>query len=109
MLHGVLDAAEALKGLQTPPYQADQTMIQKSFMTAVQSVKKEYGNDLRASRQLTTEAMAGIMTELKKDGNKINRSLTAGKLADAVVQHVKTPRGMNCHNPSSYSWRWLAR
>lgn len=88
MLQGVPDAAEAIKGLQTPPYQADQAMIQKSFMTAVQGVKKEYGNDLRASRQLTSEAMVGIMTELKKNGNKLNRSLTAEQLGDAVAQSV---------------------
>lgn len=93
MLQGVPDAVTAIKGLQTTPYQADQAMIQKSFMTAVQGVKKEYGNDLRASRQLTSEAMVGIMKQLEKNGNKLNSSLTVDQLANAVVQYVENITG----------------
>lgn len=48
------EASEDVKRLRTPVYQADTQMIQKPFMAAVQDVKKEVGNDLAASRELTS-------------------------------------------------------
>ena len=56
MLRGQPDAVDDVKKLQTPVYQADLTAIQRSFMNAVQAVKKEFGNDLQASRELTAQA-----------------------------------------------------
>ena len=60
MLRGQPDAVDDIKKLQTPVYQADLTAIQRSFMAAIQAVKKEFGNDLLASRELTAQAAKKI-------------------------------------------------
>ena len=57
MLRGQPEAACDVKKLQAPTYQADLTAIQHSFMSAVQAVKKEVGNDLSATRELTSQAV----------------------------------------------------
>ena len=48
MLKSQPEAVDDVKKLQAPTYQADLTAIQRSFMSAVQAVKKEVGNDLVA-------------------------------------------------------------
>ncbi|MFR2042715.1 MAG: hypothetical protein ACLS4A_07230 [Oscillospiraceae bacterium] len=60
MLRGQPEAACDIRKLQAPTYQADLTAIQHSFMSAVQAVKKEVGNDLSATRELTSQAVKNI-------------------------------------------------
>ena len=56
MLKGQPEAVYDVKILQTPVNQADLTAIQRSYMAAVQAVKKEVGSDLSATRELTAQA-----------------------------------------------------
>jgi len=88
MLRGSPDAVKDAKKLQTPVYQADLTAIERSFMSAVQAVKKEAGNDREAAQKLTAEAVKNIMANLTKGQHKPNRKITAEDVADAVAQSV---------------------
>ncbi len=88
MLKGVPEAADDVKKLKTPVYQANLAAIQRSFMNAVQAVKKEVGNDLSASRELTAQAVKQIYAELTKGQKKPNRNITAEQIAEAVAQSV---------------------
>ena len=57
MLGSAPRAVEEVKNLQVPVYQFDLAAIQRSFLSAVQAIKKEVGNDLSASKELTSQAM----------------------------------------------------
>ncbi len=81
--------------MQTPTYQADLTAVQRSFMNVVQSVKKEFGNDLAASRELTAQAVKKIYAELTKGQKKLNRKITAEQIGEAVAQSVSHLPGIN--------------
>ena len=95
MLRGQPDAVDDIKKLQTPVYQADLTAIQRSFMAAVQAVKKEVGNDLSANRELTSQAVKKIYAELTKGQKKLNRKITAEQIGEAVAQSVSHLPGID--------------
>lgn len=81
--------------MQTPTYQADLTAIQRSFMSAVQAVKKEVGNDLSATRELTSQAVKKIYAELTKGQKKLNRKITAEQIGEAVAKSVSHLPGID--------------
>ena len=95
MLRNEPDAIDDVKKLQTPVYQADLTAIQRSFMNAVQGVKKEVGNDLSASRELTEQTVKKIYTQMTKGQKKPNRKLTAEQIGEAVAQSVSGLPGVD--------------
>ena len=95
MLRGQPDAVNDIKKLQNPAYQADLTAIQRSFMAAVQAVKKEVGNDLSANRELTSQAVKKIYAELTKGQKKLNRKITAEQIGEAVAQSVSHLPGID--------------
>ena len=95
MLKSQPEAVDDVKKLQTPTYQADLTAIQRSFMSAVQAVKKEVGNDLSATRELTAQAMKKIYAELTKGQKKLNRKITAEQIGEAVAQSVSHLPGID--------------
>ena len=95
MLKSQPEAVDDVKKLQTPTYQADLTAIQRSFMSAVQAVKKEVGNDLSANRELTSQAVKKIYAELTKGQKKPNRKITAEQIGEAVAQSVSHLPGID--------------
>ena len=95
MLKSEPDAVNDVKKLQTPVYQADLTAIQRSFMAAVQAVKKEVGNDLSATRELTAQAAKKIYAELTKGQKRPNREITAEQIGEAVAQSVSHLPGVD--------------
>ena len=95
MLKSQPEAVDDVKKLQTPTYQADLTAIQRSFMSAVQAVKKEVGNDLSANRGLTSQAVKKIYAELTKGQKKLNRKITAEQIGEAVAQSVSHLPGID--------------
>ena len=95
MLKSQPDAVDDVKKLQTPVYQADIAAIQRSFMAAVQAVKKEVGNDLFATRELTSQAVKKIYAELTKGQKKPSRKITAEQLSEAVAQSVSHLPGID--------------
>ena len=95
MLRSEPDAEADVKKLQMPVYQADLSAIERSFMIAVQSVKKELGNDLAATRELTAQAMKTIYAELTKGQKKLNRKITAEQIGEAVAQSVAQLPGVD--------------
>ena len=95
MLRSEPQAVNDARKLQTPVYQADLTAIQRSFMNAVQSVKKEAGNDLSASRKLTEQAVKRIYAQMTKGQKKLNRKLTAEQIGEAVAQSVSGLPGVD--------------
>lgn len=95
MLKSEPEAVNEVKKLQTPVYQADLAAIQRSFMSAVQAVKKEVGNDLSASRELTSQAVKKIYAELTKGQKKPNRKITPEQIGDAVAQSVSHLPGVD--------------
>lgn len=70
MLKSQPEAVDDVKKLQAPAYQADLTAIQRSFMSAVQAVKKEVGNDLSATRELTSQAVKKIYVDVDQRAEK---------------------------------------
>ena len=95
MLKSQPEAVDDVKKLQAPTYQADLTAIQRSFMSAVQAVKKEVGNDLSANRELTSQAVKEIYAELTKGQKKLNRKITAEQIGEAVAQSVSHLPGVD--------------
>jgi len=95
MLRSEPEAIDDMKKLQSPVYQADLAAIQRSFMNAVQSVKKEVGNDLSASRELTEQAVKRIYTQMTKGQKKPNRKLSAEQIGEAVAQSVSGLPGVD--------------
>lgn len=95
ILGEIPEAAKEVKNLQVPPYQFDLTAIQRSFMKAVQDVKKELGNHLFDSCELTAQMMKKMYTELTKGQSKRLRKITAEQIADAVAQSVSHLPGAN--------------
>ena len=95
MLGSVPKAVEEVKNLQVPVYQLDLTVIQRSFMSAVQAVKKEVGNDLSASRELTSQAVKKIYAELTKGQKRPNRKITPEQIGEAVAQSVSHLPGVD--------------
>ena len=95
MLGSVPKAVEEVKNLQVPAYQFDLTAIQRSFMNAVQAVKKEVGNDLSASRELTAQAVKKIYVELTKGQKKPSRKITVDQVAEAVSRSVSDLPGID--------------
>lgn len=95
MLRGKPEAMEDVKKLQVPVYQADIEAIQRSFMNAVQAVKKEVGNDLTATRELTSQAVKKIFAELSKGQKKPFRKITAEQVGEAVAQSVSHLPGVD--------------
>ena len=95
MLRGKPEAMEDVKKLQVPVYQADIEAIQRSFMNAVQAVKKEVGNDLSATRELTSQAVKKIFVELSKGQQKPFRKITAEQVGEAVAQSVSHLPGVD--------------
>lgn len=93
MLGSTPGVVEEVKNLQVPVYQFDLTAIQRSFMSAVQAVKKEVGNDLSASRELTSQAVKKIYAELTK-GQK-NTDLIAVRLRLQSVEKFRKPGAFN--------------
>lgn len=55
---------------------------------SVQSVTKEFGNDLAASRELISQAVKKIYAELTKGQKKPNRKIAAEQIGEAVAQSV---------------------
>lgn len=95
MLGSVPEAIKEVKNLRVPVYQFDLTAIQQSFMSAVQAVKKEVGNDLSASRELTSQAVKKIYAELTKGQKKPNRKITVDQVAEAVAKYVSDLPGID--------------
>ena len=95
MLKGQPEAARDVKRFQTPVYQADLAAIQRSFMAAVQAVKKEIGNDLSATRELTSQATKKIYAELTKGQKKPSRKITPEQIGEAVAQSVSHLPGVD--------------
>lgn len=95
MLGGLPDAANEVKGLQTPVDQVDLITIQDSFMRSVQAVKKEAEVDMPPTSQLTAQAMQSIYIELAKGGHKPSRKVTAEQIAQAVAQSVSHLPGVD--------------
>lgn len=89
------DAVNDVKKLQMPIYQADLTAIQRSFMNAVQAVKKEVGNDLSASREMTTQVVKKTYSQITKGQKKPNRRITAEQIGEAVAQSVSDLPGVD--------------
>ncbi|MCC8091492.1 MAG: helix-turn-helix transcriptional regulator [Oscillospiraceae bacterium] len=95
MLRGNPKAVDDVKKLQRPVYQADLAAIQKSFMAAVQAIKKETGNDLAATRELTSQTVKKIYAELTKGQKKQNRKITPEEIGEAVAQTVSHLPGVD--------------
>ena len=63
-------------------------------MSAVQAVKKEVGNDLSASRELTSQVVKKIYAELTKGQKKPNKKITVDQVAEAVARSVSDLPGI---------------
>lgn len=88
ILHDIPEASNEMKKKQVPVYQYDLTAIQRSFMSAVQSVKKELGNDLEATQKLTEQTVQNMFKELNKGQSPKPRNITLEQAAEAVVKSV---------------------
>ena len=58
-------------------------------------MKKEAGNDLSASRDLTSQAVKKIYAELTKGQKKPNRKITPEQIGDTVAQSVSHLPGVD--------------
>ena len=80
------EAANALKALKAPPYQADMTHIRNVFDRILVELRQNNKEKLDASKALTSEVMAKMIANLPKNTNI--RSITPEQMAGAVVSTV---------------------
>ena len=80
------EAANALKALKAPPYQADMTHIRNVFDRILIELRQNNKEKIDASKTLTSEVMAKIIANLPKNTNI--RSITPEQMAGAVVSTV---------------------
>ena len=80
------EAANAIKALKAPPYQADITHIRNVFDRILIELRQNNKEKFDASKALTSEVMAKIIGNLPKNINI--RSITPEQMADAVVSTV---------------------
>lgn len=78
------EAAKTVSGLKVPTYQADLTMIQNTFMTAVKEIKKEVGSDVAGAQELAKLNAERMFAELTQGQDKSHPTITPEQLANAV-------------------------
>lgn len=80
------EAANVIKALKAPVYQADTTHIKNVFDKILIELRQDSKNKFDASKAMDSEVMAKIIANLPKNPNL--RSITAEQMADAVVSTV---------------------
>lgn len=83
-------AANDVKSLRTPVYQADLTHIQTTFTKIVQQLKEDNAAKIEAAKKLTKDVMQKMLAELPK--GEALRSVTPEQIVDAMTATV---RGMD--------------
>ena len=83
-------AANEVKSLRTPVYQADLTHIQTVFTKIVQQLREDNATKIEATKMLTKDVMQKMLAELPKGKNL--RSVTPEQIVDAMTATV---RGMD--------------
>ena len=84
------EAANDVKSLRTPVYQADLTHIQTTFTRIVQQLKEDNAAKIEAAKTLTKDVMQKMLAELPK--GEALRSVTPEQIVDAMTAMV---RGMD--------------
>lgn len=84
------EAANDVKSLRTPVYQADLTHIQTTFTKIVQQLKEDNAAKIEAVKTLTKDVMQKMLAELPK--GEALRSVTPEQIVDAMTATV---RGMD--------------
>lgn len=90
-----VQAARAANALKVPTYQADQTAIQNTFLSAVNEIKKEVGSDLAAAKAISKEMTEKMFKELTKGQDMANPTITPESLANAITGSVSGVDGIN--------------
>ena len=80
------EAANVIKALKAPPYQADITHIRNVFDRILVELRQNNKERFDTSKALTSEVMAKIIGNLPKNTNI--RNITPEQMADAVVSTV---------------------
>lgn len=90
-----VQATRAANALKVPTYQADQTAIQNTFLSAVNEIKKEAGSDLAAAKAISKEMTEKMFKELTKGQDMANPTITSESLANAITGSVSGVDGIN--------------
>ena len=90
-----VQATRAANALKVPTYQADQTAIQNTFLSAVNEIKKEAGSDLAAAKAISKEMTEKMFKELTKGQDMANPTITPESLANAITGSVSGVDGIN--------------
>ena len=90
-----VQAARAANALKVPTYQADQTAIQNTFLSAVNEIKKEVGSNLAAAKAISKEMTEKMFKELTKGQDMANPTITPESLANAITGSVSGVDGIN--------------
>ena len=80
------EAANAIKALKAPPYQADITHIRNVFDRILVELRQNNKEKFDASKALTSEVMAKVIANLPKNTNI--RNITPEQMAGAVASTV---------------------
>lgn len=90
-----VQAATAANVLKVTAYQADQTAIQNTFLSAVNEIKKEAGSELFVAKAISKEMTEKMFTELTKGQDMTNPTISPEALADAITGSVFGVDGVN--------------
>ena len=78
-----------IASMKTPVYQIDLTAIQRNFMTAVKTIKKNALSDAKAeAEKLQKNIFDRMLRELTKGGEVPLRSVTVNDIAETVAESV---------------------
>ena len=88
-----VQAAREANACRIPPYQADLTNIQNTFMAAVKEVKKEYGSDIEAKKAQAQETIESVIASMTKGQDMQNPTIDAQRFADSITGAVS---GADC-------------
>ena len=86
------EAANDVKSLRTPVYQADLTHIQTTFTRIVQQLKEDNAAKIEAAKTLTKDVMQKMLAELPK--GEALRSVTPEQIVDAMTATVRCMDGV---------------
>ena len=77
------EAANAIKALKVPLYQADMTHIRNVFDRILVELRQNHKEQFDASKALTSEVVASVIANLPKNTNV--HSITPEQMADAII------------------------
>ena len=96
---GVEQTTQTIEALKTPIYQAEETMLQNDFLTAIRQIKMQVGeNRAEQAAQFTDEVMKQFATSLDKGELSSIPQTNQYELAEKMLSPINEDLGISAEN-----------